>query len=360
MAASSRGALAIRGLLRTSSPRLCRQCATTGLQIRAPKSWRAYSGAAAAASTATTPIDLPPTTTPTPSEPATPQQQQQQQHGKSHYRIQAGIILTRAPLLTAEETPFESAYYFYQKRLNERLSMPFVTSVYFKPDTPALIDWNLKVRDREGTVAKELGVYHGRSARAWDDELAAGDPLSSRAAVYDALLRDATMRVSDDAEIIPVDERVAPEAPRSRVTEADRAGDVARLDRALDRTLYLVVKGADGRWAFPAAAVATDEHLHETAKRVMDKTAGLDMNTWMVGRVPVAHHVVRPVLGEDGSLQKRGEKTFFLKARIMAGQANLAGNPFGYTEFKWLTAEELKASVDDKYYHSVRNMLADR
>ncbi|KAF3354986.1 hypothetical protein VdG1_04411 [Verticillium dahliae VDG1] len=112
------------------------------------------------------------------------------------------------------------------------------------------------------------------------------------------------MRVSDDAEIIPVDER--------------------------------------------------------TAKRVMDKTAGLDMNTWMVGRVPVAHHVVRPVLGEDGSLQKRGEKTFFLKARIMAGQANLAGNPFGYTEFKWLTAEELKASVDDKYYHSVRNMLADR
>ncbi|KAG7124975.1 54S ribosomal protein L17 like [Verticillium longisporum] len=357
MAASSRGALAIRGLLRTSSPRLCRQCATTGLQIRAPNPWRAYSGAAAAASTTTTPIDLPPTTTPTPSETATPQQQQP---GKSHYRIQAGIILTRAPLLTAEETPFESAFYFYQKRLNERLSMPFVTSVYFKPDTPALIDWNLKVRDREGTVAKELGVYHGKSARAWDDELAAGDPLSSRAAVYDALLRDATMRVSDDAEIIPVEERVAPEAPQSRVTEADRAGDVARLDRALDRTLYLVVKGKDGRWAFPTAAVATDEHLHETAKRVMDKTAGLDMNTWMVGRAPVAHHVVRPALGEDGSLQKRGEKTFFLKARIMAGQANLEGNPFGYTEFKWLTAEELKANVDEKYYHSVRNMLADR
>ncbi|EGY15072.1 50S ribosomal subunit L30 [Verticillium dahliae VdLs.17] len=326
MAASSRGALAIRGLLRTSSPRLCRQCATTGLQIRAPKSWRAYSGAAAAASTATTPIDLPPTTTPTPSEPATPQQQQQQ-HGKSHYRIQGGIILTRAPLLTAEETPFESAFYFYQKRLNERLSMPFVTSVYFKPDTPALIDWNLKVRDREGTVAKELGVYHGRVVRGPHDG------------------------VSDDAEIIPVDEPVAARGAQEPRHRGGPAGDVARLDRALDRTLYLVVKGADGRWAFPAAA---------TAKRVMDKTAGLDMNTWMVGRVPVAHHVVRPVLGEDGSLQKRGEKTFFLKARIMAGQANLAGNPFGYTEFKWLTAEELKASVDDKYYHSVRNMLADR
>ncbi|KAM0334331.1 hypothetical protein ACHAQA_001356 [Verticillium albo-atrum] len=357
MAASSRGALAIRGLLRTPSPRLCRQCATTGLQIRAPTAWRAYSGAAAAASTTTsagTPIDLPPTI---PSEPTTPQQQQP---GKSHYRIQAGIILTRAPLITATETPFESSFYFYQKRLNERLSMPFVTSVYFKPDTPALIDWNLKVKDREGTVAKELGVYHGKSSTAWDDELAAGDALSTREATYDALLRDATMRVSDDAEIIPVDERVAPEAPQSRVTEADRTGDVTRLDRALEKTLYLVVKGKDGAWAFPKAAVATDEHLHETAKRVMDKTAGVDMNTWMVGRVPVAHHVVRPALKEDGSLETRGEKTFFLKARIMAGQANLAGNPFGYTEFKWVTAAELKEAVDEKYYHSVRNMLADR
>ncbi|KAM0286246.1 hypothetical protein ACHAQH_000973 [Verticillium albo-atrum] len=359
MAASSRGALAIRGLLRTSSPRLCRQCATTGLRIRATTPWRAYSGAAAAASSTTTPagmpIDLRPTTT-LPSEPATPQQQA----GKSHYRIQAGIILTRAPLLTAEETSFESAFYFYQKRLNERLSMPFVTSVYFKPDTPALIDWNLKVKDREGTVSKELGVYHGKSARAWDDELATGDALSSREAVYDALLKDATMRVSDDAEIIPKEEQVAPEAPQSRITEADRKGDVTRLDRALEKTLYLVVKRKDGKWAFPTAAVATDEHLHETAKRVMDKTAGVNMNTWMVGRVPVAHHVVRPELKEDGSLQARGEKTFFLKARIMAGQANLEDNPFGYTEFKWVTAEELQKDVDEKYYHSVRNMLADR
>lgn len=84
------------------------------------------------------------------------------------------------------------------------------------------------------------------------------------------------------------------------------------------------------------------------------------MNTWIVGRVPVAHHVVQPVFNEDTSLKQRGEKVFFLKGRIMAGQADLKGNPMGYTDFNWLTKEELKEKLPWVYYHSVRNMMADR
>lgn len=281
-------------------------------------------------------------------------------HAKQPYRIKSGLILTRAPLLTAEPTPFESSFYFYQKRLNERLCMPFVTPVYFKPDTPTLIDWNLKVEDRKGTPAKELGAYHGKASKAWDDELMVGDKLSSHQSMYDALLKDAEMRVSDDAEIIPLDERVPVEKPQSRVSEADTKGDLRRLDRALDSTLYLVVKGKDGQWAFPSAAVATNENLHEAAQRVMDQGAGVNMNTWLVGRVPVAHHVVKPTFAEDGTLEGKGEKTFFIKGRIMAGQANLEGNPFGFTDFKWLTREELKTELDPRYYRGVRNMMADR
>lgn len=184
---------------------------------------------------------------------------------KQHYRIKSGIILTRAPLLTAEPTSFESAFYFYQKRLNERTSMPFVTSVYFKPDTPALLDWNLKVKDRKGTVAKELGVYNGKASRAWDDEIKVGDPLSKPETLYNALLKDAEMRISDDAEVIPEEDRVPVERPQDRVSEADRTGNVRRLDRAMDRTLYLVVQGKDGKWAFPSSFVGTDENLHEVS-----------------------------------------------------------------------------------------------
>lgn len=84
------------------------------------------------------------------------------------------------------------------------------------------------------------------------------------------------------------------------------------------------------------------------------------MNTWIVGRVPVAHHVVQPKFKEDTSLAVKGEKTFFLKGRIMAGQADLKENKLGYKDFKWLTKDELKELFPEAYFKSVRNMMADR
>ncbi|TDZ29396.1 54S ribosomal protein L17 [Colletotrichum spinosum] len=354
MAASSRGALAVLGLVR-STPRLCRQCAR--FQTRAPS--RAYSGAAAAATATTTtsattapPPPPPPTSTPAEPSPATA--------APTNYLLKTGVVVSRAPLLTRPPTDFEQAYFFYQKRLSERLSMPFITSVYFKTDTPALIDWNLKVKERQGTVAKELGVYNGQASRAWDDELAVGDDLSKHDTTVDLLLKDAVMRVSDDAEIIPEEDRAPPEQLVPRVGEADATADVTRLDRAMDRTLYLVVKKGDGRWEFPAAGMSTSENLHEAAQRILEQSAGVNMNTWLVGRAPVAHHVTQPVVGADGKVERRGEKTFFLKWRIMAGQADISANAHGYKEFKWLTREELKETVAPGYFRSIRNMLAER
>lgn len=123
----------------------------------------------------------------------------------------------------------------------------------------------MKVKDRQGTVGKDVGVYNGKASRAWDDELLVGDKLSRHETSVELLLKDAVMRVSDDAEIIPEEDRVPPEAPQPRVSEADKKGDKTRLDRAMDRTLYLVVKrdGKDAKWEFPAAALSTEENLHE-------------------------------------------------------------------------------------------------
>ncbi|MBE3047644.1 hypothetical protein IMZ48_35055 [Candidatus Bathyarchaeota archaeon] len=177
--------------------------------------------------------------------------------------IRAGVILTRAPLLTRSETPLESAYYFYQKRLNERLTLPFTQAAFFKRDTPPQLDWAEKLRERGGVVAREIGQYNGRSASAWDDELRVGDGLSGQEALRDSILKDAEARVSEDAEVIPLEDRVPVERPLDRVTEADRTGDVKRLDRELARTLYLVVQKEDGKWEFPTASVSTDEALHD-------------------------------------------------------------------------------------------------
>lgn len=175
--------------------------------------------------------------------------------------MRSGLILTRPPLLTRKLHPFENAFFFYQKRLEERLNTPFITGIYFKPDTSRRLDWDLKVRERQGAVAKELGVYHGKSSRAWEDELAVGDEMSSQESLVKSLLRDAEARVSDDAEVIPAEDVVPVEGPLARETEADKKKDVKRLDRELERTLYLVVKGKDG-WGFPADVVAGGENLH--------------------------------------------------------------------------------------------------
>ncbi len=84
------------------------------------------------------------------------------------------------------------------------------------------------------------------------------------------------------------------------------------------------------------------------------------MNTWIVGRVPVAHFVLPPVLREDSTVEKKGEKVFFVKGRIMAGQADLSKNTMGLTDFQWLTREELEKVLPSPYFRSVKNMMGDR
>ncbi len=98
----------------------------------------------------------------------------------------------------------------------------------------------------------------------------------------------------------------------------------------------------------------------QTAARVLEGAAGVNMNTWMVGRVPVAHLVTQPVLKEDATVEKKGEKIFFMKSRIMAGQANLKDNTMGLTDFKWLTEEELEKELAPDYFDSVKNMMGER
>ncbi|KAM4054668.1 mitochondrial ribosomal protein [Hirsutella rhossiliensis] len=351
MSASSRGGQAIQGAF-LAAPKMCTRCATSYATRISSRFYSTPTAAAAAAVSASSGLEASAiASAPPPPEPA--------RRSAPPYDVRSGIIVTRPPLLTRRLHPFENAFFFYQKRLEERLNSHFITSIYFKPDTARRLDWNLKVRERRGTVAKELGTYHGKSSKAWDDELAVGDELSTQESLLNSLLKDAETRVSDDAEIIAPADVVPVERPMERETEADKKGDVRRLDRKLDRTLHLVVKGKDG-WGFPADVMSEDENLHKTAQRVLDQAAGVNMNTWIVGRVPVAHVVTHPVLNADGSVQTRGCKTFFLKARIMAGQANIDGNPLGYTDFQWLTTEELEEELAPRYLRGVRNMMSIR
>ncbi len=254
------------------SRRVCSQCARSSSRAALPLSARRHYADVTEnqSTTATTPssstIPPPPSPPPPVTSSSSPVETTVTPSSTTRYRIKSGIILTRPPLLTREPTPFESAFYFYQKRLNERLTVPFRSEFYFRKDTASGLDWRIKLRERAGVAGKDIGRYNPRGRVAWNDELLTDSPTSSPQYMIDKLLQDAELRVSEDGEEIAEEERVPVERPMPRRTEADEKSDVRRLDRALDRTLYLVVKQGEGeaaKWVFPATDVPTEEALHE-------------------------------------------------------------------------------------------------
>jgi large subunit ribosomal protein L46 len=88
------------------------------------------------------------------------------------------------------------------------------------------------------------------------------------------------------------------------------------------------------------------------------------MNTWIVGNHPTGHFK-RPYSDEQVKTNDRGhvlkgDMVFFMKGRIMAGQANLTDNLLGAKDFKWLTKEEIHPIVHQKYWKAIQDMLPER
>jgi large subunit ribosomal protein L46 len=178
------------------------------------------------------------------------------------YQLRAGVVLSRPPQITRDLHPFEKAFFMYQRRLNERTALPFIKQFYFKPGTPAADDWKHRMKTRR-SAARDIGMYSATRKHAWNDELVVGAPESEPAHQIEALLQDAEAP-SVSAEEAGTGMKKEPiERPMPRVTEADEKGDRKSLDRSLQRSLYLVVKNAAGRWSFPQTQLLPRESLHK-------------------------------------------------------------------------------------------------
>ena len=213
------------------------------------------------ASTATAPIEQPTQPPPAPST-AT--------HPIKSYAIVSSPLLSRPPLLTRPLTPFEQSFYLYQKRLNERLVLPFTRYFYDKKGTPQDAEWKRKVRVRKA-AARDIGIYDAYGREGWDDEVKLGEGEGTKTGEWERmvenLVRDAEGRGIVEGEAQQGEEvleakgvdvgtksevlRREVERPMPRVTEADLAGDQRSLDRKLERTLYLLVRSKEGKWRFP-------------------------------------------------------------------------------------------------------------
>ena len=112
----------------------------------------------------------------------------------------------------------------------------------------------------------------------------------------------------------------------------------------------------------------------QAAQRTLAAACGVNMNTWFVGNHPVGHHKAVKEMAADTAHEAQEEsepmseaqvldagfKTFFMKGRIMAGQADVKGNQLGVEDFKWLSKEEIEKEVHPQYWARVKNMLVEQ
>ena len=49
-----------------------------------------------------------------------------------------------------------------------------------------------------------------------------------------------------------------------------------------------------------------------------------------------------------------------MKARILAGQANLEDNKFELEDFQWLAKEEIQKAFNPRNWNAVKNILPER
>ncbi|TBU28895.1 39S mitochondrial ribosomal protein L46-domain-containing protein [Dichomitus squalens] len=254
--------------------------------------------------------------------------------------INAAVIVNRSPILTRTSSLFERAYYAYQSRIRRALFNPFPTEFYFK--TGSLLEKKFareeKLREKEAFGGP---WFLKRSDRGLEEDGELG-----------------SIQVSPDQADNMGEEPIEP--PASRIHEADKKGDVKSLDRLGERNLYLLVRGKDdlGKevWRFPQGPLQDGEFLHQAALRDLQAEVGENMDTWVVGKKPIA--VYQPSLPKSTTNSLGGELyTFFLKAHILAGQARPSGK--NVTDFAWLTKEEIEPRVEKDYWASVKDILSD-
>lgn len=200
-------------------------------------------------------VEAPPVTQVTPDHPLIDPSAQ------PRYTVKAGVLLTRAPLITPDPHPFEKAFHLYQRRLNERLVLPFTQYFYYKRNTQAFEHWRKNKAARNGTAARDVGKYNAYEADSWNDEVLIGDDTANPKRIMEQLVAEEGRGTEFAA-----DSGLEHTGGLRRTTKADEENNTRSLERSLDRTLYLLVKEKDSEnWIFPSGVLVEKEGIAEVS-----------------------------------------------------------------------------------------------
>ena len=233
---------------------------------------------------------------------------------KSGSTVGAYLLLSRKPTILPTPTPIESSLYAYNAKLERALSQTFPRDLYFKKGSAAETQFLEDEKEREAFMK-------GGNKESNDATFISSVPLSS------AQSQTAT----------------------SRKTKADETNDVRSLERSLDRTLFLVVKGekAGEKWTLPHSVISTtgSESLHSAAHASVTDLLGEDMDIWMVTNYPI------------GIIEKHLDAK--VKGYVMRGHV-VAGNPSPKSkgvDYAWLTEDELQSRLHESVWNDVKDLL---
>jgi len=136
-----------------------------------------------------------------------------------------------------------------------------------------------------------------------------------------------------------------------RVTEADKLNDRKSLERALQRTLYLIVH-QDGIWKFPTNSVEDQELLPSAGDRLVKEFfdgRSFDEKITNKTRLRYERNSNQPVavfVPSESDLKKY-KKTYFYNYERLTGDLTIDKKRI--TDHFWLTREELSEYFEKSY-----------
>jgi len=152
------------------------------------------------------------------------------------------------------------------------------------------------------------------------------------------------------------DEGEAEYEPAPTVTEADETNDRRSLQRALNRRLYLLIRGIPYGgskdtpvWHFPEKEYAKEESLRKCAEAVMTPFVSNPEDLFFVGNAPSGHISYR--------LSDPNYKRFFFKSQLIAGKVQVKGKKI--KDYAWVSKAELSEYLDPSETEYMKKLLMD-
>lgn len=159
--------------------------------------------------------------------------------------------------------------------------------------------------------------------------------------------------------------------------DADLSNNKKSIDQSLDKYLYFVVKshfGKDEHWVFPQQLHQPGESLRNTAERILENHFPsklqngnkYSVNVKFLGNAPSCYYSYRYPSDIAEEKQKLGLKMFLFKCELDRNKEkheSLKG-PVGnrvlvpkVDNFMWLTRDELKTQMPERYWDTISNAI---